>query len=256
MALFIDGPPSNIEDLTNQDSGLVDVCRVEQIDASRKLKLAHEELGVELEALFDQQRCLYFYFNDRPQLDLRHLAVTPLLKMWHTWHTLSLIYRDAYFSQLNDRFQAKWNEFRALGQSAKSWLRDLGVGLVLNPLPRPRGPILTAIPESEANGTFYLAVALVNQAGEESAPSPTVSIELSGGNAAGVQLAPEHTNACGWNVYAGATPTTLCLQNSESVAISDSWLFYPSTAVVNGRGPGKGQNPNFVRALPRLLQRG
>jgi hypothetical protein len=34
MALFTDGPPSSIEDLTNQDCGLLDVCRVEQINAS------------------------------------------------------------------------------------------------------------------------------------------------------------------------------------------------------------------------------
>jgi hypothetical protein len=34
MALLTDGPPSSIEDLTNQDSGLLEVCRIEQINAS------------------------------------------------------------------------------------------------------------------------------------------------------------------------------------------------------------------------------
>ena len=43
MALFMDGPISNIDDLAGQDSQLLDVANVEGIDVTRKLALAQDE---------------------------------------------------------------------------------------------------------------------------------------------------------------------------------------------------------------------
>ena len=74
MSLFADGPPSNIEDLTDQDSGLLDVCRVQQIDASAKLTLAHRELAVEIESLFEQQHSIYSTSFVNSQLTIRNVA--------------------------------------------------------------------------------------------------------------------------------------------------------------------------------------
>ena len=54
MALFIDGPISTTEDLTAQDSQLLDVASTEGIDLWRKLVIAQEELGVELRALLSR----------------------------------------------------------------------------------------------------------------------------------------------------------------------------------------------------------
>jgi hypothetical protein len=256
MALFIDGSPSNIEDLTDQDSGLLDVCRIQQIDAGRKLNLAYREIDVEIESMFEQQRSVYSPYCGHPRLRIGQIAITPPLKMWHTWHTLSLVYRDAYFDQLNDRFQAKWNEFRAMAESAKNRLRDLGIGLVLDPLPRSTPPGLTPVPATETGGTFYFAVTLRNAAGEHSAPSSVETIQLSGGNAVDVQLTGAAANATGWDVYVGSSPKTCCKQNDGLLSLGDAWSFYPSTAVLNGPLPKAGQDPNFLRALPRLLQRG
>ena len=45
MALFTDGPASNIEDLTAQDSQLSERGELEGIDVTRKLALAQEESG-------------------------------------------------------------------------------------------------------------------------------------------------------------------------------------------------------------------
>jgi len=243
--------------LTDQDSGLLDVCRIQQIDAAVKLRLAHSEIAVELESMFEQQRSVYTnYYCGQPKLNIRHLAVTPLLKMWHTWHTLSLVYRDAYFSQLNDRFQAKWNEYRGLGESARNRLREMGVGLVLDPLARPECPILTATPATETGGTFYFSVVLQNAVGEQSAPSPVESFHVLDGNAVAVSLAAQPPNAQGWSVYAGSSPEAIYLQNDSPVSLDGQWLFYPSTAVLNGPLPGRGQAPNLIRPLPRLLPRG
>jgi hypothetical protein len=256
MALFIDGSPSNIEDLTDQDSGLLDVCRIQQIDAGKKLNLAYREIGVEIESMFEQQRSVYTPYCSHPRLNIGQITITPSLKMWHTWHALSLVYRDAYFDQLNDRFQAKWNEFWAMSESAKNRLRDLGIGLVLDPLPRPAVPALTPTPGTETGGTFYFAVTLRNPAGEHSAPSSVETIQLSDGNAVEVRLSASTANARGWDVYVGNSPKTCCKQNDGQLSPDDVWLFYPSTAVLNGSLPKGGQDPNFLRALPRLLPRG
>jgi hypothetical protein len=256
MALFVDGPPSSIEDLTNQDSGLLDVCRTEQMDISVKLKLAYDEVALQLVELFEGQRSLYTPYYGQPQLDIRNLAITPSLKMWHTHHTLALVYRDAYFSQLNDRFQAKWNEYQKLARTAKCRLQEVGVGLVLDPLPRPDAPTLTLTPATEMGGTFYFSVTFLNAGGEESAAAATTSLMIPDGNALYIEISSRRTNVVWWNVYAGKTPERLSLQNGTPVMIGEDWVFYPSTAVGTGPTPGPGQKPNLVRILPRLIQRG
>jgi hypothetical protein len=256
MPLFSDGPASTIEDLLNQDSGLIDVCKAEQIDAGMKLRVAMDDIAGELEALFESQRSVYTPYFSQPQLNLRHLAVTSSLKRWHTFQTLAMIYRDAYFSQLNDRFQAKWQEFQRLAQVARNQLREIGVGLVLCPLPRPASPLLTTTPATETGGSFYVAVTLLNSQGEESAPSLTAFIDAPTGNAIGAQLSTVPENAAGWNAYVGSSPSSLVLQNNTPIAAPDAWVFYPSAALVTGQRPGDGQKPNLIRGLPRLLQRG
>jgi hypothetical protein len=51
MALFTDGPVSTIDDLSAQDSQLADVALAENIDVTRKLSLAQDELTLELTTL-------------------------------------------------------------------------------------------------------------------------------------------------------------------------------------------------------------
>jgi hypothetical protein len=256
MSLFADGPPSNIEDLTDNDSGLLDVCRVQQIDASIKLTLAHRELTVQLDSLFEQQRTLYSLVGSGSQLSARHVAVTPTLRMWHTWHTLSLVYRDAYFNQLNDRFSAKWNEYRRLSDEEKNRLRELGVGIVWDPIARPRGPLLSLSPATEVGGTFYFSVALLNAAGEQSSPSPVESVQLPDGNAVDIQVSDQPANAQAWNLYGGSSPDALYLQNESPIPLDGHWVFYPSTSLLNSAQPGIGQTANVTKPLPRLLSRG
>ena len=35
---------------------------------------------------------------------IEQVVVTPPLKLWHIFRTLEMVYRDAYNSQLNDRY--------------------------------------------------------------------------------------------------------------------------------------------------------
>jgi hypothetical protein len=256
MPLFIDGPPAGLEDLTNEDSGLLEVCRVAQIDLTVKMNLAHSEIGLQVEGLFEQQRSLYEPWYTHPKLSRRNLAVTPCLKRWHIYQTLSLVYRDVYFNQLNDRFQAKWLEYQRLTDVERDRIRELGVGVVLDPIARPCSPSLTAIAAPETGGDFYVSVSLFNGAGEESAPSAVIPFQLAAGYAISIQLTSSPRNAGGWNVYVGQTPVTLWLQNQTPLSPDETFLFYPSGAVISGTRPGQGQAPGFMLTLPRRISRG
>jgi hypothetical protein len=256
MALFMDGMPSDIEDLTNQDSGLLEVCRTLQIDVSAKMKLAEDEMAADLEGMFEQQRPLITTLFVPVRRDLFHLVVTPQLKAWHTLHTLSLVYRDAYFNQLNDRFQAKWNEFRNVSQIARDRLRELGAGLVTDPIARPEPPVLTATASTQMQGTVYVAVTVVNGSSEESAPSVLGSVSSPDENGIQVQLVSRAANAQGWNVYGGSSPGALYLQSGSPLPIDQTNFLLALPLASCGKTPGMGQAPNVFRTLPRRWQRG
>ena len=256
MPLLVDASPSGLQDLCDEDSSLLDVCRTEQIDASKKLQNAYVEITSDLEAFLAQQHPVGLQHCTHPRLTINHVVITKNLRCWHTYLTLSLIYRDAYFGQLNDRFRAKWTEYKHLSDTAKVRLREVGIGLVFDPLRKPNIPVLTAISANEAGGLYYFSVSLINANGEESEPSTVASIQLSDGYAVDVQLASQDSTAIGWNIYAGASPTAVYRQNQDPIDLGSDWIYYPSTPGPDLRIPESGQKPNFLRALPRRLARG
>src|SRR5260370_29781411 len=146
MAIFTDGSISTISDLTNHDSTLLDVANTESIDLSTKLTLAQEEIEVELTALFERSKSVFTPLIGQAPLDTSHLAVTPAVRLWHIFQTLASVYRDAYYSQLNDRYKGKWNEYRSLAKWAQAKLLETGVGIVFDPLSRASGPTLSLLP--------------------------------------------------------------------------------------------------------------
>src|SRR6187549_48930 len=134
MALFTDGPAATMEDLAAQDSQLLNVANAEGIDLTVKLRLAHEAVGIDLEELL----------QDGSGFRPAQVVVTPALRLWHTYRTLELVYRDAYHSQLNDRYAAKRDQFRELSQWAYNRVRQSGVGITLSPIPQAGAPELEA----------------------------------------------------------------------------------------------------------------
>src|SRR5512133_261080 len=125
MPLFTDGPASGIEDLAAHDSQLLNVASAEGIDVTAKLRLAQEAIGIELEGLL----------RDSGAPGLRHVVVTPALRLWHSYQALEAVYRDAYNNQLNDRYAGKRDQFRELGIWARERLRMFGVGVAQRPVP-------------------------------------------------------------------------------------------------------------------------
>ena len=94
MALLVDGELSSVEDLQTQDSAVLEVAHGEGIDLGRKLELAKREIEIEVEALLRRSG------TGR----LEEVVATLAMGRWHALLTLAMVYRDAYFSQLNDRF--------------------------------------------------------------------------------------------------------------------------------------------------------
>ena len=243
MALFTDGPASTMEDLIAQDSQLMNVASAEGIDVTVKLALNHEAIGLELEELLARSN----------NFGLSQVVVTPALRLWHTYRTLEFVYRDAYNSQLNDRYAGKRDQFRELSQWAHNRLMQGGIGVVTDPVPQATGfqtqPGVGTMPP----GVYYVSAAWVNAAGEEGACSRPIDLEApDGAFAVYPPAAPD--GATGWNVYAGTAPETMTRQNDSALNPGAPWL--PETLTTSGARPGRGQQPNRMQAIPRVLQRG
>ena len=264
MALFTDAPISTLDELAAQDSEVLDVASNEGIDASAKISLAQEELGVELTSAFSRSA----FSRTSPSmwwpgrvatslsvLQLPNIVVTPPLRLWHTFHTLELVYRDAYGSQLNDRYAAKWKKYQDLAKWASAMLFQTGIGVVSDPIAVADSPEIDLLSGPQATTMYYAQVAWLNSRGEEGMASPVTSITAPDQNS--VQVTPTNppSNAVAWNLYVGAAIDSITLQNAAPLGMDQAWLLPPS-GLVQGRSPASGQEPNYYSQAPRVLQRG
>jgi hypothetical protein len=254
MALFVDGPVCAIDDLTDQDSGLLAVAQTNGINVATKLRLAQEEIGTELQLWLDKAKPNAEMARG-PALRIGQIVATMPLRRWETMHSLALVYRDAYFSQLVDRYQSKWQEFNRLAGDARENYIATGMGLVTDPLPQARPPLLAGSPGPQSGGTFYASVAWVNAAGQEGAASAASSIAIPDGNLTTVSAIEPPDNAVGFNVYGGVDPYAMTLQNETPLAVNVLFLYVPGQ-VTQGRQPGAGQTPDFIRPMVRTWSRG
>jgi hypothetical protein len=240
MALFTDGPVSEMEDLAAQDTQLMEMANTEGIDVTLKITLAQEELAVELETM---ERNL-----------ARETVVTPALKLWHTFRALEMVYQDAYNAQLNDRYKGKRDQFGELRQWARERVRSQGVGVAADPVARAATPEAIGVGGYLGGGTYYVTLAWVNRRGQEGASAAPAVMMLEGGT---LLVRPQNapSNATGWNVYVGTAPDAMVRQNPVVLATGDTWL-QPATLLTRGTLAGTGQEPDYLKALPRILERG
>jgi hypothetical protein len=254
MALFTDGPISCIEDLTAQDSQLLNVASVEGIDTTRKMELAKDDLALDLLTALARLRNNNQQLGMPAPIKLDTVADTPPLRLWHTTHSLELVYADAYFDQLNDRYAKKRDQFHDLAKWAYSKLTEIGLGIVTTPVRRANTPTVTAFPGNLPDNLYYVTMTWVNRAGEEGAPADAATIATTNSTLL-VEPGPAAANATGWNVYAGITHQTMYRQNATVVDSGQTWQ-QPGTLVQSGSFPGHGQKPNYLLPLPRVFQRG
>jgi hypothetical protein len=246
MALFIDGPVSTIEELAEYESSILEVARTEGIDLAVKLRLAHEELAIEMESLLTRAA---------EDLRLENVVVTEAVHKWHTFHSLSLVFRDGFHQQLNDRYLAKWREYHRLAQWACDALLRKGIGVTKTPIPKAERPQIGTAQGAAAAATYYFRVAWRNAAGEEGKPSEAAVVSLADGSVPVVRPANAPATAVGWNVYAGFAISDLTLQTASPVSRSESWTM-PASGLVQGAPSGDGQAPQYFVQPQQMILRG
>jgi hypothetical protein len=254
MALFTDGPVSSIEDLTALDSQLLDVASTEGIDLTRKLGASQDDLSVELTVLLNKLRFADQAFWAAAVPGLRSVVVTAPLKLWHTYLSLEMAYRDAYNSQLNDRYSGKRDQFHQLAEWACEKLIQTGVGIAARPLAKAATPQVTAISGGLPDGTYYVSMAWVNASSEEGGSAIPAVITIASSTLQ-VQPGDPPENAVGWNVYIGSDAESMVFQNQSPIGAGTMWQQTVALAMA-GRIPGSGQLPTYLKPIPRMIQRG
>ena len=263
MALYTDGSISNLSDLRDQETGILDTAHTEGVDLTTKLRLAQEEIGVEVVAfLLDHGAGVS---SEESLRRLSNVVITPALKQWHTFHTLELTYRDLYYNQYNDRYSEKWKEYGRLARAVAALLFDTGVGIASNPVGRAAPPELNWTPGSLSAGTYCVRVSWVTTAGTEGGASEAVALLTAEGSQLVVTppaqpegcatSQPEGCATAGWNVYVGVSEGETALQNDEPLAPDSAWTM-PATGLRAGRGPSDGQSPDLYVKVSRTFRRG
>ena len=110
------------------------------------------------------------------QVSLDSIVVTPALRLWHTFHTLALVYRDAYNSQLNDRYGGRCTEYKGLAKWASDVLFRNGIGIAADPIPIAAVPTLGSVSGPLSETTYFVQVSWMNSTGEEGMPSRLASL--------------------------------------------------------------------------------
>jgi hypothetical protein len=241
MALFTDGI-STIQDLMVQDSSVLATAQAENIDLSQKLTLAQQELGIEATTLLQRSNTYDWQFWLQPDTQLNNIVVTPPLQLWHVFQTLM-------------RYKGKRDQFQQLAKWAMDKLIQTGIGIASDPIPQALAPQLTSIPGGLPAMTYCASVSWLNVEGEEGQASNPNTLTVAAGNALVAQPVNQPANATAWNVYVGLSPTAMALQNTTALALDQVWVQAGPVSTL-GQGPGSGQAPDYLRALPRLLQRG
>jgi hypothetical protein len=259
MALFTDGPISCILDLTARDTQLLNVAVAEGIDVTQKLALAQDELALELGSLLSRMSSAAQSLWLSPQTDIGRVVVTPALKLLHTLRTLEMVYADAYCNQLNDRYAGKRDQFHSLADWAYGKLIETGIGISCCPVPQPPSANVVASPAPIGSpplpdDTYFVSIAWINSQAEEGACSVPATAKTIMGTLV-VQSGTAPRNAIAWNVYVGAAPESMSLQNIVPLTPGQTWI-QPGILSTSGRAPGSGQSPSFVQPVPRILQRG
>ncbi len=249
MALLRDGLPADIEVLRIFESGILEVAETEAIDLDAKLSLAGEETA---DAIF---RFLLFSGTREVQQQRRDrgvndVVVTPALRRWHALKTLEHVYQDAYGHQLNERYSQKLKEYQAAVRAMENTFFARGVGVVLRPVPRPDTPKVLA-PGADPQAV-YLAASWTGAAGEEGAASTPLLANLGAG---GTVAGPAFGWNGGWNLYAGATPGNLTLQNEQPLPCEVSWTL-SGDLNTQGQPSSGGQAPDYFVVNYNELRRG
>lgn len=241
MALLVDGGLTSVAALQEHDTGILETATGEGIDLAGKLRLAETEVRADVERFLARMG----------RGGIGQAAATDGMRLWHAWKTLEAVYRDAYFSQMNDRYGARWKHYRAMAAEQRHAVLEEGIGLVGRPLRRPAKPSVEVENGTLEAGAYRIQVSAVNATGEESAASEPAVFTAIAGCAARVTLGWLPEGATGWHVYAGSAEGPAGLQTAEPV--EPGGVFTLASSPQPGRPPVEGQPvKEWVLRLRRL----
>lgn len=197
MALYTDGPIAQLADLKAYESSILDVASTEGVDVGAKLEISKRELSLELAAFLLRRGVALGRHRELTNV----VATEPLLHV-HALHTLGLIYRDAYNSQLNDRYLGKWKEYSQLAERALKQLLQVGVGICTSPVPQAHPPVLGTTPGGLLTATdYHVRVSWTNTSGFCGELSDAVAINADPETLLTVSGECPPAGAAGFHVY-------------------------------------------------------
>ena len=259
MALFTDADIVTLDDLLQFETSLVQTASSHGINVDTKIALAENAISDRLMLWLLSVGASDPQWLNRRLIGLSTVVVTPTLKRWLCFDSLSRFFAEAYNVQLNTRFQGKWTEYQTATRDAAEMVFMSGIGIVYVPLPKPAMPLVAIETGTVSPQALFIQTAWTDSHGNESALSPVNGVILDGsssivaGMSEGALDAPPA--AIGWNLYVGTTDSDLTRQNDAPLAIGSTWVL-PATGLVDGPAPINGQQPNFYIPLSLQIQRG
>src|SRR5437762_5223826 len=172
--LLTDIPAIQIEDLADHETAILDTAVNEGINLTVKIGLSTDEVGLQMQSRFPALGLV--------NIGLMNVVITPALRLWLIFHTLEIVYRDAYHNQLNDRYKAKWDEYKDLSTFASGLLFQIGIGTVVAPVPQADHPRLSLVPGPLTAAKYFVQVAWRNVSGEEGNPSQITALDVTAGH--------------------------------------------------------------------------
>ncbi len=258
MALFTDSDVVTLDDLLQFEGALVQISSTHGIDVETKIRLAIDEIGDRILLSFLQAGSTQ-QWRGATELGLDNVVVSPPLYRWICFNSLSRVYAEAYNVQLNTRFQGKWTEYQQQASQASNLVMASGIGVVVDPLPKPGLPRMTISQGPITAPAVFAQVSWTGSQGQESAAGPIAGAVLNGATAVEIGFSELNAdipgNAFGWNIYAGTSQGSLTLQTADPLALDQAWQM-PDVGVGNGRRPSTGQRADFTVTLSKRIQRG
>ncbi len=262
MSLLIDGNVSKVNELTEYESSLTDVAVTEGIDLLAKMSVAKLEISLAIQKFLlenhdgNQSLALgYGGLGYGPAYTISNVVVTDGLRQWHTLQTIAAVYRDAFNQQLNDRYKGKWKEYTDLATEASGVYFLIGVGLCLQPMPKPQAPVLGQVAGRSQGMTWFVQTSWVNAKNQESAAGVMGSISTQEGSALTTRVTSPPAGVVGWHVYAGISHDALYRQNKAVNPLDQLWTMTEAFQT-NDAMPGSGQGMETLLRKRNVFRRG
>ena len=167
MALLLDGSWCEAEDLQTYDVSATTVAAEEGIDLEAKMALSRAWITDRVDAFLQWETGAST--QGQSSLTVQNAVVDERLRRWHLSDVLAMLYRDASFSQVNDRFEKKWKAYEHDAAQRKAEYFQAGVAYVGSPVQMPSLPTVVVIVGNQPATAYSVVITRVDGAGRERA---------------------------------------------------------------------------------------